>query len=100
MLNPAGIYFGTRSGQLWGSRDGGASWALAASGLPPIVCVKSAVVGAPARAGARRAPKKSSAATRRARPRNASKPAARATTKPRRAAARAARIPQARTKKK
>jgi photosystem II stability/assembly factor-like uncharacterized protein len=63
-LNPAGIYFGTRNGQLWGSRDGGASWAQVASGLPAIVCVWAAVVGAPrparraagrARAGARAA---------------------------------------------
>ncbi len=44
-LNPAGIYFGTRSGQLWGSNDGGASWSLIRSGLPPIVCVKAVVVG-------------------------------------------------------
>ncbi len=51
-LNPAGVYFGTRSGQLWGSRDGGASWALAAGGLPPIVCVKAAVIGEPRRARA------------------------------------------------
>jgi photosystem II stability/assembly factor-like uncharacterized protein len=49
-LNPAGIYFGTRSGQLWGSPNGGASWMLAAGGLPPIVCVKAAVVGEPRRA--------------------------------------------------
>ena len=49
-MNPAGIYFGTRSGQLWGSRDGGASWSLIRGGLPPIVCVKAAVVGEPARA--------------------------------------------------
>ncbi|HKQ57916.1 MAG TPA: exo-alpha-sialidase, partial [Candidatus Eisenbacteria bacterium] len=46
-MNPAGIYFGTRSGQLWGSRDGGASWGLVRTGLPPIVCVKAAVVGDP-----------------------------------------------------
>ena len=44
-LNPAGLYFGTRSGQLWGSADGGASWNLIRGGLPPIVCVHAAVVG-------------------------------------------------------
>ncbi len=44
-LNPAGVYFGTRSGQLWASRDGGASWGLIRAGLPPIVCVKAAVIG-------------------------------------------------------
>ena len=48
-LNPAGLYFGTRSGQLWGSADGGASWSLIRAGLPPIVCVKAAVVGDPAK---------------------------------------------------
>lgn len=43
-LDPAGIYFGTRSGKLYGSRDEGRSWALLQEGLPPIVCVKAAVV--------------------------------------------------------
>ena len=64
-LNPAGIYFGTRSGTLWGSRDGGASWGTVFTGLPPITCVKAAVIG-----GAR--------ATRRPRPHAA----ARANTRP------------------
>jgi photosystem II stability/assembly factor-like uncharacterized protein len=44
-LDPAGVYFGTRSGKLYGSSDGGASWNLMADGLPPIVCVKTAIVG-------------------------------------------------------
>ena len=63
-LNPAGIYFGTRSGQLWGSSDGGASWSLIRGGLPPIVCVKAAVVGDVAKArvqGARKAAKPAAA---------------------------------------
>jgi len=47
ILNPAGIYFGTRSGQVYGSNDGGASWERLMSGLPPIVCVKTALVGGP-----------------------------------------------------
>jgi len=53
-MNPAGVYFGTRSGQLWGSPDGGARWALVRGGLPPIVCVRAVVVGEPdvARRGA------------------------------------------------
>jgi len=51
--NPAGIHFGTRSGQVWSSADGGAAWALAASGLPPVVCVKAFVVGEPGRARGR-----------------------------------------------
>ncbi|HKF40681.1 MAG TPA: protein kinase [Candidatus Acidoferrum sp.] len=46
-LDPAGIYFGTRSGELFGSLDEGKSWKMILSGLPPIVCVKSVVVGEP-----------------------------------------------------
>jgi serine/threonine protein kinase len=42
---PAGIYFGTRSGQLFGSRDEGKTWHRIAEGLPPVVCVRSAVAG-------------------------------------------------------
>jgi Protein kinase domain len=45
-LDPAGIYFGTRSGQLFGSNDEGKTWTQITTGLPPVVCVKSAVVGA------------------------------------------------------
>ena len=37
----AGIYFGTRSGKLFGSADGGSSWAEITDGLPPVVCVKA-----------------------------------------------------------
>jgi photosystem II stability/assembly factor-like uncharacterized protein len=44
-LDPAGIYFGTRSGKLFGSRDEGRSWDLLADGLPPITCVRAAVAG-------------------------------------------------------
>ena len=51
-LEPAGVYFGTRSGKLYGSRDEGRSWTLVAQGLPPVVCVKAANV-ANARARAR-----------------------------------------------
>jgi hypothetical protein len=43
-LDPAGVYFGTRSGKLYGSRDDGRTWRLLHDGLPPIVCVKAAVV--------------------------------------------------------
>jgi photosystem II stability/assembly factor-like uncharacterized protein len=42
--NPSGIYFGTRNGKLFGSKDGGESWRMIEEGLPPIVCVKTAVV--------------------------------------------------------
>jgi photosystem II stability/assembly factor-like uncharacterized protein len=41
----AGIYFGTRGGRLYGSRDEGDSWTEIAGTLPPIVCVRAAVVG-------------------------------------------------------
>ncbi|MBI4443533.1 MAG: exo-alpha-sialidase [Acidobacteria bacterium] len=44
-LRPAGVYFGTRSGKLYGSRNHGNSWKMILEGLPPIVCVKAAVVG-------------------------------------------------------
>jgi photosystem II stability/assembly factor-like uncharacterized protein len=44
-LVPTGVYFGTRSGKLFGSRDGGESWHVMMDGLPPIVCVKTAVIG-------------------------------------------------------
>jgi serine/threonine protein kinase len=48
-LHPAGIYFGTRSGDLYASADEGKTWKKILDGLPPICCVKSAVVG-PSRA--------------------------------------------------
>ena len=43
-LDPAGVYFGTRSGKLFGSADEGKTWASLIDGLPPVVCVKTAVV--------------------------------------------------------
>jgi hypothetical protein len=47
-LDPAGIYFGTRSGQLFGSRDEGKAWERIHEGLPSVVCVRAAVIeGAP-----------------------------------------------------
>lgn len=54
-LQPAGVYFGTRSGQVYGSRDGGTSWSRIIAGLPPVVCVKAAVVGDPSRVRTRKA---------------------------------------------
>lgn len=64
-LNPAGIYFGTRRGEVWGSRDGGASWSTVISGLPPVVCVKTSIVGdaGPAPAGRKSAAAKAPRAT-------------------------------------
>ena len=55
-LDPAGIYFGTRSGQVFGSCDEGKTWKLILGGLPSVVCVKTAVMdGARAEPVTRRA---------------------------------------------
>jgi len=43
-LKPTGIYFGTRSGKLFGSKDAGDSWNPILESLPPVVCVKTVVV--------------------------------------------------------
>lgn len=40
----AGIYFGTRSGKVYGSSDEGKSWQTIMEGLPAIVCVRAALV--------------------------------------------------------
>ncbi len=46
--DPAGIYFGTRGGRLYGSADAGERWMEIAGDLPPIVCVKAAIIAADA----------------------------------------------------
>jgi len=43
MKSPA-LYFGTTTGQLWTGRDGGETWECLFDGLPPIHCLKAAVV--------------------------------------------------------
>src|SRR5713101_5469600 len=43
-FDPVGIYFGTRSGQLFGSRDEGRTWQKILEGFPSVLCVRSAVV--------------------------------------------------------
>jgi len=43
-FDPAGIYFGTRSGKLFCSHDEGRSWQKILEGLPPVACVRSALV--------------------------------------------------------
>ncbi|MGC2284206.1 MAG: hypothetical protein WA542_03050 [Candidatus Acidiferrum sp.] len=43
-LDPVGIYFGTRSGKLYASRDEGKSWKKILDGLPQILCVKAAII--------------------------------------------------------
>lgn len=42
--DPAGLYFGTRGGKLYGSADGGDRWMQISDALPPITCVKAAVI--------------------------------------------------------
>ncbi|HUP47641.1 MAG TPA: sialidase family protein [Thermoanaerobaculia bacterium] len=48
-LDPAGVYFGTRSGKLFASSDEGKTWSAVLDGLPPIVAVKAAQVSLPRR---------------------------------------------------
>ncbi|MEO8218048.1 MAG: exo-alpha-sialidase [Acidobacteriota bacterium] len=52
-LDPAGVYFGTRSGKLFASSDEGNQWSALLDGLPPIVSVKAAVVGPAAGTGSK-----------------------------------------------
>jgi photosystem II stability/assembly factor-like uncharacterized protein len=41
---PAGIYFGSRSGEVYASNDEGESWHLVADHLPDVLCVRAATV--------------------------------------------------------
>ncbi|MEO3744043.1 exo-alpha-sialidase [Plantactinospora sp. B5E13] len=41
---PAGVYFGTRSGEVYASPDEGDSWSLVAAHLPDVLCVRAAQV--------------------------------------------------------
>ena len=43
-LRSPALYFGTTTGQLWIGRDGGEEWSCLFESLPPIHCVKVAVV--------------------------------------------------------
>ncbi len=43
-LKSSALYFGTTTGQLWIGRDGGEEWSCLFDSLPPIHCVKVAVV--------------------------------------------------------
>jgi photosystem II stability/assembly factor-like uncharacterized protein len=40
----AGVYFGTRDGEVYASRDEGEHWQQVASHLPEVLCVRAAVV--------------------------------------------------------
>jgi photosystem II stability/assembly factor-like uncharacterized protein len=41
---PAGVYFGSRSGEVFASADEGQSWQQVAAHLPDVLCVRAAVV--------------------------------------------------------
>ena len=43
-LKSPAVYFGTTTGQLWMGRDAGDKWTCLFDSLPPIHCVKAAVV--------------------------------------------------------
>ena len=43
-LEPLGLYLGTRSGQLFASRDEGKTWQRILEGLPPVLCIRSALI--------------------------------------------------------
>jgi hypothetical protein len=39
--DPAGVYFGARTGDVFGSADEGETWGLVASGLPDVLCLRA-----------------------------------------------------------
>ncbi|GAA2236461.1 MULTISPECIES: WD40/YVTN/BNR-like repeat-containing protein [Kitasatospora] len=41
---PAGVYFGNRNGEVYGSANDGDSWALITSHLPDVLCVRAAAL--------------------------------------------------------
>ena len=43
-LDPAGLYLGTRTGEIFASSDAGESWRELTRHLPPVLCVKTAVL--------------------------------------------------------
>jgi hypothetical protein len=43
--DPVGLYFGTTQGEIWASRDEGASWRCIVRHLPEIYAVTAAQVG-------------------------------------------------------
>ncbi len=42
--DPTGLYLGTRGGEVFASADAGESWTTVARHLPPVLCVKAAVL--------------------------------------------------------
>ncbi len=43
-LDPTGLYLGTRTGEVFASADAGEAWSELARHLPPVLCVKAAVL--------------------------------------------------------
>jgi len=43
--DPLGLYFGTRTGQVYSSMDEGESWELLVEHLPAVLCVRAAAIG-------------------------------------------------------
>jgi hypothetical protein len=43
--DPAGVYFGTRGGEVYGSADEGERWTQLAAHLPDVLCVRAATIG-------------------------------------------------------
>jgi len=43
--DPAGLYFGTRGGEVYASHDDGENWHAVAEHLPPVLCVRAAPLG-------------------------------------------------------
>jgi hypothetical protein len=43
--DPAGIYFGTRNGEVYASADEGESWRQIVAHLPDVMCIRAGVVG-------------------------------------------------------
>ena len=72
-FDPVGIYFGTRSGQLFGSRDEGRTWEKILEGLPAVVCVRNAVVEDRSAGSEPRLPKSVHASSRRSQSQSKSK---------------------------
>jgi hypothetical protein len=44
-LDPVGLYFGTTSGEVWGSSSEGARWNCLARHLPHIYSIEAAAIG-------------------------------------------------------
>ncbi len=42
LASPVGVYFGTTSGEIWGSRDEGRTWKCLAAHLPHVYAVEAA----------------------------------------------------------